>query len=194
MINKRSMVSLYGIILSLTLGGCTTLTSTSPKQLSYSTNGKIEKATLHCTGVAYCQFDRIDTIQLVEPESDWITAEALSSGMVKVTQPKLKHERLKFDLTLTAKQHEVSVKFYPISQYRAEKFTLIHQFKAGQDYTLVMYRQRLKQGSLLEVAMPDPLCVDLKQGKQIIRKFCREHDAVSGSGEFIEQDINLNES
>ena len=40
---------------------------------------------------------------------------------------------------------------------------------------------------LLNVSVPDPLCVDLEQDGHVIRRFCRPFDVTTGLGEFLEQ-------
>ena len=53
-----------------------------------------------------------------------------------------------------------------------------------------MYRQRDEVGqSLLSVAAPGKLCVDLQQDEIAIRRFCRSYDVLTGLGEFVEQGI-----
>ncbi len=51
-----------------------------------------------------------------------------------------------------------------------------------------MYRDKSnRSGSLLNVSVPDPLCVDLEQDGHVIRRFCRPFDVTTGLGEFLEQ-------
>lgn len=187
-VERKSMMKSYmtalGSLLLLSLTACSTFTSSTQKQTQENT------VQLTCGGVSYCQFDRIDDIHIVDADNDWITVQAIRSGVVKLKDTSLKNGRLKFDVSLKAQLHEVSVKFYPISEHQAQKFTLIHDFKAGQNYTLHMYRKYIEQKNLLEMASPSPLCIDLKQGEQTIRTFCRSHDAVLGFGDFIEQKVN----
>lgn len=177
-----------GIILA-GLSACSSLPSSNTTNLTAKRKSSDSTAQLSCTGVSYCQFERVDNIQLVNPDNDWLTRQALSTGIVNIKDTKLKHGKVTFDLTISSQQHEVSVKFYPVSEHRAEHFTIIHNFQAGQNYRLVMYRQRVEQASLLEVSTPDPLCVDLQQGEITIRRFCRTHDAMTGFGEFVEQQL-----
>ena len=47
-----------------------------------------------------------------------------------------------------------------------------------------------RSGSLLNVSVPDPLCVDLEQDGRVIRRFCRPFDVTTGLGEFLEQKTN----
>lgn len=181
---KSYGMALLGGMLLLSLTACSTLTSSTQNQTQNNT------VQLTCGGVSYCQFDRIDHIQILDTDNDWITVQAIRSGVVKLKDTSLKNGRLQFDVSLKAQLHEVSVKFYPISEHQAQKFTLIHDFKAGQQYTLYMYRKYIEQTNLLEMASPTPLCIDLKQGDMTIRTFCRSHDAILGFGDFVEQKVN----
>lgn len=188
MIFKFYAVMLFAGVMAIGLSACHNLPSSQTTNLTASSLSQ-EVAHLSCTGVSYCQFERIDDIQLINPDNDWLTMQALRTGMIKLKSSNIKQGKVVFDLTISAQQHEISVKFYPISEYRAEKFTIIHKFQAGQHYQLVMYRQRIQHESLLEVSAPDPLCVDLQQGGTTIRSFCRTHDAMTGFGEFVEQQL-----
>lgn len=188
MIIKSYVAMLFACMILVGLSACSSLPSSNTANLT-ATHHAEDTAYLSCTGVSYCQFERIDNIQLVNPDNDWLTMQALRTGMIKLKDTNIKKGKVAFDLTVSAQQHEISVKFYPVSEYRAEKFTIIHKFQAGQHYQLMMYRQRAEQESLLEVSTPEPLCVDLQQGKTTIRRFCRTHDAVTGFGEFVEQNL-----
>lgn len=188
MIIKSYVAMLFACMILVGLSACSSLPSSNTTNL-IATHHAEDTAYLSCTGVSYCQFERIDNIQLVNPDNDWLTMQALRTGMIKLKDTNIKKGKVAFDLTVSAQQHEISVKFYPVSEYRAEKFTIIHKFQAGQHYQLMMYRQRAEQESLLEVSTPEPLCVDLQQGETTIRRFCRTHDAVTGFGEFVEQNL-----
>lgn len=188
MMNKSYAVMLLAGTMAIGLSACHSLPSSNTANFT-TTEHSEQTAHLSCTGVSYCQFERIDNIQLVNLDNDWLTMQALRTGMIKLKDTNIKKGKVAFDLTVSAQQHEISVKFYPVSEYRAEKFTIIHKFQAGQHYQLVMYRQRIQHESLLEVSTPDPLCIDLQQGETTIRRFCRTHDAVTGFGEFIEQNL-----
>lgn len=188
MIIKSYVAMLFACMILVGLSACSSLPSSNTANLT-ATHHAEDTAYLSCTGVSYCQFERIDNIQLVNPDNDWLTMQALRTGMIKLKDTNIKKGKVAFDLTVSAQQHEISVKFYPVSEYRAEKFTIIHKFQAGQHYQLMMYRQRAEQESLLEVSTPEPLCVDLQQGETTIRRFCRTHDAVTGFGEFVEQNL-----
>lgn len=144
---------------------------------------------IYCSGTADCEFERIDNVQIVDPVSRRVNRQAIRQGYVHLQAKSLSKPNALY-LTVPAKQQEVVVRFYPISPDRAETIHVIHRFAPHQHYTFKMYRDRSKQaGSLLNVSMPDPLCVDLQQGQRTIRRFCRPYDVSTGLGEFVEQKI-----
>lgn len=174
----------------LGLSACQTVhknTKQSVKATSNTVNAKI-----YCTGTERCSFERVDDIQILDHHTGWLTAQALRQGIIRAERFSLfDYQVMSFYLSVPPKSHEVMISFYPISKYRAEKFTVIHDFKAGQQYTFKMYRQRShKAGNLLTVSAPEPLCIDLLQEQLVLRRFCRPHDALTGLGEFVEQKLN----
>lgn len=147
-------------------------------------------AKIYCSGVSACEFVRLNHLHLMNPKTGWVSEEAVQQGVIRFQGASFsEHKRVPFYLSVPAKSHEIAINFYPISKEKAEKFVVIHKFKAGYQYTFHMYRQREKQGSLLEVSAPDPLCVELLQNQMAIKRFCRQHDALTGLGEFVEQKI-----
>ena len=81
--------------------------------------------------------------------------------------------------------------FYPVTLDRAEQFVLIHEFKAGHQYNLHLFRDRnVHASSVLNMAAPDPLCIEVLENQQQIRRFCRPFDPQTGLGEFIEQAVS----
>lgn len=147
-------------------------------------------ATIYCSGVSACEFTRLNDLHLINPKTGWIAEDAVQQGVIRLQGSSFsENKRLPFYLSVPAKRHEIAINFYPISKDKAEKFVVIHQFKAGHQYTFHMYRQRGKQGSLLDVSAPAPLCVELLQNQIAIKRFCRKHDALTGLGEFVEQNI-----
>lgn len=158
------------------------------KQAKNSTTGQAN-VTIYCSGTEDCQFERVDNLKIVDPVSRRVNHEAIKRGYVRLQASSSSQPNALY-LTIPAKQQEVVVRFYPISQDRAETIHVIHKFVANQKYTFKMYRDRSKHaGSLLNVSVPDPLCVDLQQGQRTIRRFCRPYDALTGLGEFVEQKI-----
>lgn len=147
-------------------------------------------AKIYCSGVSSCEFTRLNDVHLIDPKTGWLTPEALNLGIIRMQGSSFsENKRLPFYLSVPAQSHEIAINFFPISKEKAEKFVVIHEFKAGNQYTFHMYRQREKQGSLLAVSAPDPLCIELLQNQIAIKRFCRAHDALTGLGEFVEQDV-----
>lgn len=147
-------------------------------------------AKIYCSGASACEFTRLNHLHLLDSKTGWVTEDALKQGIIRLQGQSFSgNKRLSFYLSVPAKSHEIAINFYPVSKNKAEKFAVIHDFKAGYQYTFHMYRQRAKQGSLLDVSAPDPLCVDLLQNQIAVKRFCRTHDALTGLGEFVEQKI-----
>lgn len=88
-------------------------------------------------------------------------------------------------------KREVQVDFYPENNLDyVERFVLIHDFIEADTYQLRAYQTKSKEtsGSLLDTASPQPLCVELYQGKIVQRRFCKELGA-EHQGEFVETRI-----
>ena len=150
---------------------------------------KAENATLYCSGVENCEFERIGDIAVIDAKSHRISQQAMDRGIVRLHGSVFSRKQQVY-LSIPAKQYEVVIRFYPISLDRAEIFHVIHEFKPHQRYTFKMYRDREKRsGSLLNVSIPEPLCVDLQQEQHTIRRFCRTYDVSTGLGEFVEKKI-----
>lgn len=143
---------------------------------------------VYCAGVENCEFERLNNLAIVDSVSHRVNSKAIRKGYVKLTGQAFDKNGLY--LTLPAQQHEVVIRFYPITQQHAEVFHVIHQFQAHQRYSFKMYRKRSQSsGSLLNVSAPTPLCVDLIQEKRTVRRFCRPYDVVTGVSEYVEQKI-----
>ncbi len=144
---------------------------------------------LSCQAKQGCDFERVNDVLVIDEETKRPTMEAIDKGLVRLEGSvfSINHD---YAVSLPAGDHEVAVRFYPVSLERAERFHLIHKFQAGHNYQLRMHRQRENTGqSLLSVATPGKLCVDLLQDQIALRRFCRDHNVMTGLGEFIEQDI-----
>ncbi|ENU79391.1 MULTISPECIES: hypothetical protein [unclassified Acinetobacter] len=142
---------------------------------------------LYCTGTVNCEFERFDSIQIVDDTTHLVNYEAIKKGYVRLNSKTTGYNNALF-LTVPDRQHEVVIRFYPISMDRAERISVIHHFKPNTSYTFKMYRNRTKQaGSLLSVSAPDPLCVVLLQDQRPIRRFCKPYNVLTGLGEFVEQ-------
>ena len=84
-------------------------------------------------------------------------------------------------------KREVHVNFYPENNLGyVERFAMIHDFAKPGTYQLRAYQKKSTQssGSLLDTASPEPLCVELYQGKTVERRFCKEIG--EHQGEFVE--------
>ncbi len=147
-------------------------------------------ASIYCTGVKHCEFERINTTPIMDATTHRVSPQSLQQGIVRLHGSVFSQHSTMY-LSVPANQYELVIRFYPISQDRAETFHVIHQFKPNQHYTFKMYRDRSKRsgGSLLNVSAPEPLCVALDEGQRTIRRFCRPFDAITGLGEFSEQKV-----
>ena len=185
----------YSILLCLGVGMTLTACQNSTNmvdqvRIAQNTVGnKAENATLYCSGVENCEFERINDIAVIDAKSHRISQQAMERGIVRLHGSVFSRKQQIY-LSIPAKQYEVVIRFYPISPDRAEMFHVIHEFKPNQSYTFKMYRDREKRsGSLLNVSAPEPLCVDLQQEQHTIRRFCRPYDVSTGLGEFVEKKI-----
>ncbi|MFT4021791.1 MAG: hypothetical protein QM666_09770 [Acinetobacter sp.] len=145
---------------------------------------------IYCTGTANCEFERFDHVTIVDETTHLVSHQAIRKGYVRLNAKTIGHANALY-LTVPDKQHEVVIRFYPVSRDRAERFIIIHNFRANRNYTFKMYRNRAKQssGSLLNVSAPDPLCVVLLENERPLRKFCKPYNVLTGLGEFVEQKI-----
>ena len=181
----------------LCLGAATTLTAcqNAPNVVDQvrivqnTLESKADNTTLYCSGVENCEFERIGDIAVIDAKSHRISQQAMERGIVRLHGSVFSRKQQIY-LSIPAKQYEVVIRFYPISPDRAEIFHVIHEFKPNQSYTFKMYRDRAyRSGSLLNVSIPEPLCVDLQQEQHTIRRFCRPYDVSTGLGEFVEKKI-----
>lgn len=149
----------------------------------------LNSVSVYCSGAEHCEFARLNELVITEERAARANRIAINKGYLNLTGEPLDQNGIY--LTIPPQQHEMVIRFYPITKQHAEVFHVIHDFKANQKYTFNMYRQRTRQssGSLLNVSAPTPLCVDMMQEKRTIRRFCRAHDAVTGLSEFKEQKI-----
>lgn len=148
-------------------------------------------ASIYCAGVKHCEFERINTIPIMDATTHRVSSESLKRGIVRLQGSVFSQHNAVY-LSVPSNQYELVIRFYPISPDRAETFHVIHQFKPHHRYTFKMYRERSKHagGSLLNVSAPEPLCVALLEDNQhVIRRFCRPYDVVTGLGEFLEQKV-----
>jgi hypothetical protein len=187
------MTKVYGqlVVLGLVLASLSACQSLDKKRINNVKETESTKlnALIFCTGTEQCEFERFDQMPIVDAQSHRVSREAIDQGIVRL-QPKLLAEPNSLFLSVPAGQHEVVIRFYPISKDRAETLHVFHKFNAQKHYTFKMYRDRTRhQGSLLNVSAPDPLCVELQQNQKTIRRFCKPYNALNGLGEFVEQKI-----
>jgi len=93
-------------------------------------------------------------------------------------------------------KREVHINFYPENNVDyVERFALIDEFKASGTYLLRAYRRKSPQnnGSLLDTASPEPLCIDLLKDNLLQRRFCKQLDT-DNQGEFVEISMMMQES
>ena len=185
----------YSILLCLGLATTLTACQNAPTvvdqvRITQTTlENKVNNATLYCSGVENCEFERINDIVVMDAKSHRISRQAMEHGIIRLDGSVFSRKQQIY-LSIPAKQYEVVIRFYPISPDRAEMFHVIHEFKPNQSYTFKMYRDREKRsGSLLNVSIPEPLCVDLQQEQHTIRRFCRPYDVSTGLCEFVEKKI-----
>jgi len=93
-------------------------------------------------------------------------------------------------------KREVHINFYPENNVDyIERFALIDEFKQSGTYLLRAYRRKSPQnnGSLLDTASPEPLCIDLLKDNIFQRRFCKQSDT-DNQGEFVETSMIMQES
>jgi hypothetical protein len=144
-------------------------------------------ALIYCSGTLNCEFERFDEHPIVDAQSRRLDQRAIKQGIVRLNAGSLKDPQALY-LSVPAGLHEVVVRFYPISEEKAETINVIHRFEAKKDYRFLMFRDRSSgKKSLLDASAPEPLCVDLLQEQQTIRRFCKPYNVLNGLGEFVEQ-------
>ena len=175
-------LAVLGMLTSV-LAGCQ---STALKDVK-ETEQTRSNALIYCSGTENCEFERLDQTVIIDSKHQKLTKQAIKQGIVRQQTPSLKDANALY-LSVPPGQHELVLRFYPISPDKAETLYVIHHFKPHQRYDLHMFRNRVKnKGSLLNASAPDPLCVDLKQAHRTIRRFCKPYNVLNGLGEFVEQ-------
>ncbi|WP_350558988.1 hypothetical protein [Psychrobacter sp. CAL346-MNA-CIBAN-0220] len=121
---------------------------------------------------------QVDMIPLVNNKSVKIVPLS-ASGMHGLTNYYVRVKPIK---------REIHINFYPENNIDyVERFAMIDEFKESGTYLLRAYRQKSPRdnGSLLEAASPEPLCIDLLKDNLLQRRFCKELDTAN-QGEFVE--------
>lgn len=159
------------------------MTPPTPQPLSIDPH----RVSIRCSGGLACAFEYLDRQPLFSSNGQ-MAVTAQQSNMLQTEQKSETSGGMV--LHPLAGVHQLRVRFYPVTKTRAEYFVLIHDFKAGHDYRLHLFRQR-EAGvkSLLSIATPDPLCVEVLESEQQVRLFCRPFDPETGLGEFVETSV-----
>lgn len=190
-------------LMVLALAGCHSLRPSSPPQASadvafkpllLSQSPKQELIELHCAGGVGCEFAQVNGITVIDSNTRKPTEEAMSASLVRYEGGIMSTTAdTQYYVAVQPGFMEVSVRFFPVTLERAENFVLIHNFRADKVYRLNLFRQRTaNSGSLLSIATPSPLCIDLLENDKVARRFCRPFEPMTGLGEFVEQKVTSN--
>ena len=145
-------------------------------------------ASVHCSGGVGCQFVSLNNVVLLNPQGE-PTEHGKTDAVLRFESTATNYSS-QYYLALTAAPHDVEILFFPITRDRVEKFNLTHRFKAGHRYDLKLYRQEREQSaSLLSLAGPAPLCVDVLDDDKVVRRFCRTYGFQMMTTSFVEQKI-----
>lgn len=186
MVTSYARIGLLALIGTLT--ACQSTNMATLKRIK-ETPASQDNAQVYCAGTVSCEFERWNKIEVVHPDNHRVSNEAIRAHIVRLKRDDLNESNGLF-LSIPEGQHELVIRFYPISMDRAETLHVIHRFKPREHYTFRMFRARSHhQGSLLNVSAPNPLCVDLKQNQTTIRRFCKPYNVLNGLGEFVEQKL-----
>ncbi len=156
--------------------------------LSHVNSDSSGVASVHCAGGVGCQFAALNGVQLLNQATGEPTDRSKNDAILRFEAPTSYSSQ--YYLALSSAPHDIDVQFFPITRSRIENFTVTHRFRAGHRYDLNLYRQpREQSGSLLSLAGPAPLCVDLLDNSQLSRRFCRSYDFQADTSSFVEQKI-----
>ncbi|WP_367111015.1 hypothetical protein [uncultured Psychrobacter sp.] len=168
-----------------------------------------DEVNITCVGTYHCEITQIDQTQVIDLEhmpADPAMLSFISNTDIDIddgTIEPLKNKQSVKVVPLSASgmpdminyyarvkpaKREVHVNFYPENNVGyVERFAIIHEFMEPGIYQLRAYRKKPTQdpASLLETASPNPLCIDLLQGSDIKRRFCKQISTES-QGEFVE--------
>ena len=187
MINIYARLAVFGLMVA-SVSACQTIDTMRVKNVGETESSKLN-ALIFCAGTEQCEFERFNKTQIVNALNHRLNPEAIQQGIVRL-QSKSLNDPNPLSLSVPAGQHELVIRFYPVSPDRAETLHVFHNFGAQKSYTFKMYRNRIKHaGNLLDVSAPDPLCVELQQEQKTIRRFCKPYNVLNGLGEFVERKI-----
>lgn len=179
--------AVLGLIVA-SLSACQSVDTMRIKNMKETESSK-SNALIFCAGTEHCEFERLNKTFIINAQNHRLTAEAMKQGMVRLQKNSLNDPNALF-LSVPSGQHEVVIRFYPVSPERAETLHVFHLFNAQKKYTFKMYRDRSRhKGNLLDVSAPEPLCVELQQEHKTIRRFCKPYNVLNGLGEFVEQKV-----
>lgn len=182
----KPLFALSGV--SMLLTACQTFDTLQLKKIK-ETSVTQSNALIYCAGTQNCEFERLDKTIIVDVATGRLSKEAMQQNIVRLNAEKLSQPNSVY-LSIPSGQHELVVRFYPISRDKAEVLHVFQNFQAHRKYTFKMYRDRSsKVSSLLNASVPDPLCVDLLQEQKTIRRFCKPYNVQTGIAEFVEHKI-----
>lgn len=182
--NSFKCYALLGLI--TTLAACQTVDPSGNSSITAAKDNN-GKALVSCSGTAKCEFERVNNTKIVDATTHKIDKRAIKEGIVRLNIQSLNDPNAIY-VSVPAGQNEVVIRFYPVSDLKAETLHIIHEFKAHHTYVLHMFRNRSNRSeSLLDASNPGPLCVDMQEDQRKIRRFCKTLDPSTGLGEFVEQ-------
>ncbi|ANF80969.1 hypothetical protein A3K93_01385 [Acinetobacter sp. NCu2D-2] len=182
----KPLFALSGV--SMLMTACQSIDTLQLKKIK-ETKETQSNALIYCAGTQDCEFERLDQTIIIDAKSGHLNKEAMKQNLVRLNGQKLSQPNPIY-LSIPSGQHELVVRFYPISKDKAEVLHVFHNFHAKRKYTLKMYRERsTKVDSLLNASVPDPLCVDLMRESKTIRRFCKPYNVQTGIAEFVERKI-----
>jgi hypothetical protein len=191
----KTVIAVSTVVVFAGFAGCSAFAPLHPRPAGLSSKINTTSldasgiATVHCAGGVGCQFVSLNGIQLLNPLTGEPTERGKSDAVLRFESPASNYSS-QYYLALPAAPHDMEVLFFPVSHARVESFTLTHAFKAGHRYDLKLYRQEREQSaSLLSLAGPAPLCIDLLDDDKVDRRFCRIYGFQTMTTAFMEQKI-----
>jgi len=115
------MVTSYGRIALLaligTLTACQSMNTASIKRI-HETPASKNNAQIYCTGTVNCEFERLNKIKIVNADNHRVSRDAIREQIVRLKRDDLNDANSLF-LSVPAGQHELVIRFYPVSADRA---------------------------------------------------------------------------
>lgn len=140
-----------------------------------NTNNQRQMATLSCSGFSGCEIAAVDNVTIIKEQDKLPHEQALAKAMIRLDQDEYTDGRLKYYVVLPAGMHEIHIRYYPSQTGYYEKFAVFHQFNSQGNYQINAYRQNkpTQDTSLLDLAEPAPICIDILNNKRLERRFCK---------------------